>query len=49
MKTELLFNPAIALLGIYPKDTKIQIRCPSVCGSTFNNSQVTERAQVSVD
>jgi len=26
LKIELPYNPAIALLGIYPKDTKIQIR-----------------------
>ena len=25
LKTELPYNPAIALLGIYPKDTKILI------------------------
>ena len=34
LKIELPYNPAIALLGIYPKDTKIQI-LRSTCTSMF--------------
>ena len=47
--------PAIALLGIYPKDTKLQIlqiqRCmhSNVYSSIINNSQTMERAQMSID
>ena len=43
LKIELLCDPAIALLGIYPKDTKIQLQrgymYPTVYSSTVNNSQ----------
>ena len=34
VKNRLPYNPAIALLGIYPKDTKIQIR-RSTCTPMF--------------
>ena len=34
LKIELLYNPAIALLDIYPKDTKIQIQ-RSTCTTMF--------------
>ena len=44
-KTDLLYDPAIALLGIYPRDTGVPMHLyPNVYSSTFNNSQITERA-----
>ena len=50
---ELPYDPAIVLLGIYPKDTKIQIQRgymrPHVYSSIINNSQTMERAQMTTD
>ena len=47
LKTELPYDPAIALLGIYPKDTKnADLKGhihPDVYRSTINNSQIMER------
>ena len=51
LKIELPYNPAIALLGIYPKDTKCWfewVHAPIVY-SIINISQTMERAQVSID
>ena len=39
VKTELPYNPAIALLGIYP----------DIHGSIINNSRTMERAQMTID
>ena len=53
LKIELPYDPAIALLGIYPKDTKILIQPfeghmhPDVYNSSVNNSQTMEKAQKS--
>ena len=50
LKIELPYDPAIALLGIYPKDTGIKGHMhPHVYSSTINNSQSMERAQMSID
>ena len=53
LKIELLYDPAIALLGIYPRDTGVLFRrdtcTPHVYSSTINNSQSMERAQMSID
>ena len=53
LNIELPYDPAVALLGIYPKDTKILIRRgnmhPNVYGSTIDNSQIMERAPMSMD
>ena len=53
LKIELPHDPAIALLGIYPKDTKILIQggpcTPTFIRSTTNNSHIMERAQMSID
>ena len=52
LKIELPYNPAIALVGIYPR---VQVCCfkgahaPCVYSSTINNSQSMERAQMSID
>ena len=46
LKIELPYDPAIALLGIYPRDTGV---LPHVYSSTINNSQSMERVQMSVD
>ena len=53
LKTELPYNPAITLLGIYLKDTKMLIQrgtCTlNVYSSTTNSSQIMERAQMSIN
>ena len=53
LKIELPCDPAITLLGIYPKDTGVLIRRghmhPNVYSSTINNSQIMERAQMSIN
>ena len=53
LKIELSYDPVIALLGIYPKDTEVQFWRgtfhPNVFGSTINNSQSMERAQMSIN
>ena len=53
LKIELPYNPAIALLGIYPRDTGMLFprgTCtPNVYSSTINKSQSVERAQISID
>ena len=53
LKIELPYDPAIALLGIYPKDTKnADLKGhihPNVYRSTINNSQIMERAQMSIN
>ena len=52
LKTELPYDPAIALLGIYPEDTGVLFQKghmhPHVYSSTINNSQSMERAQMSI-
>ena len=53
LKIELPYDPAIALLSSYPKDTKVQFQrqCmyPKVHSSTINNSQTMKRAQMSIN
>ena len=52
LKIELPFNPAIALLGIYPKNTKYKFKGymnPYVYSSIIYNSQIMETAQVSIN
>ena len=53
LKIELPYNPVIALLGIYPKDTNIVIRrgtcTPNVYSSNVHNSQTMERTQMPTD
>ena len=52
LKIELPYNPAIALLGIYPQDTGVLFQRdtgPHVYSSTINNSQSMERVQMSID
>ena len=48
IKIELPFDPAIALLGIYPRDTGVLMNkgnmYPNVYSSAFNTSQIMERA-----
>ena len=49
IKIELPYDPAIALLGIYPRDTGVLMHStghlyPKVYSSTLNNSQMMERA-----
>ena len=50
LKIELPYDPAIALLGIYAKDTKIQIQRgymhPDIYSSIINNSQIMETSKV---
>ena len=46
LKTELPYDPAIALLGIYARDTGVLFH---VYSSTLNNGQSMERAQMSTD
>ena len=53
LKIELHYNPAIALLGIYPKgykhcDLKEHVH-PDVYSSNVHNSQTTERAQMFIN
>ena len=53
LKMELPYDPAIALLSIYPKDTKIQIQrgymYPDIYSSIIYNSQDTGAAGVSLN
>ena len=53
IKIELPYDPAIALLGIYPRDTDVLFRrdtcTPMFYSNTINNSQSMERAQMSID
>ena len=52
LKIELPYNPAIALLGIYPKDKNADSQGhlhPNVYSSTFNNRQMMERAKMSME
>ena len=53
LKIQLPYNPAIALLGIYPRDTGMLLRrdtcTPSVYSSAINNSQSMQRTQMSID
>ena len=53
LKIELPYDPAIALLGIYPRDTGVLFQRdnmhPRVYSSTINNSQSMERAQMSIN
>ena len=54
LKIELSYDPAIALLGIYPQDTSVLFlrdTCthPHVYSSTINNIQSMERAQMSIN
>ena len=53
LKIELPYNPAIVLLGIYPKDTNVVIQrgtCTcNVDSNNVHNSQTMERAQMSID
>ena len=49
LKIDLLYDPAITLLGIYPRDTGVLmhrgiIGYPNVYSSTLNNSQIVEKA-----
>ena len=48
LKIELPYDPAIALLGIYPRDTGVLFR-RDTCTLTIDNSQSMERAQMSID
>jgi len=52
LKIELPYNPAIALLCIYPEvtnsDSKRHMH-PNVYSSNIHNSQTMERAQMSID
>ena len=46
LKIELPYDPAIALLGIYPKDINVVIRrytCTRMFSSNVHNSQTVER------
>jgi len=50
VKIKLPYNPAIALMGIYPKETKTLIQrhtCTPVYSSIIYNSQDMEATQVS--
>ena len=47
LKIELPYTPAIALLGIYPRDTGVLFQ-RDTC-STIDNSQSMERAQMSIN
>ena len=51
LKIQLSYDPAIVLLGIYPKDTNSNLKGhmhPNVYSSIINNSQIMERAQMSI-
>ena len=52
LKIELPYNPAIALLGIYSKDTKCSdlkgYLHPNVYSSNIYNRQTVEKAQMSI-
>ena len=53
MKIELPYDPATAVVGIYPKDTNVVIfkghLHPNVYSSSVHNSQTMERAQMSIN
>ena len=50
LKIELRYNSAIALLGIYPKDTDVSGTCtPMFRAAPSNNSPRMEKAQMSID
>ena len=53
LKIELPYDPAIAMLGIYPMDTGVLMHrgalYPNVYSSTFNKSQIMERASTSTN
>ena len=53
IKNRTTLNPAIALLGIYPRDTGMLFQRghmqPHVYSNTINNSQSMERAPMSID
>ena len=53
LKIELPYNPTIALLGIYPKITKISnsrgYMHPDIYSSIIYNSQIMERAQMCIN
>ena len=50
LKIELPYDPAIALLGIYPKDTEMPGHLhPDVSSSNVHNSQTVEGAWVSIE
>ena len=52
-KNRTTLDPAMALLGIYPRDTGVLFQRgtmhPHVYSSTISNSQSMERAQMSID
>ena len=52
LKIELPYDPAIALQGIYPRDTGMLSKGhmhPNVYGNIINNSRSMERAQMSIN
>ena len=54
LKIDLHYDPAIALLGIYPKDTDAMKRRdtavhPDVYSGNVHNSQTVEGASVSIE
>ena len=50
LKIDLPYDPAIALLGIYPKDTDAMKHLhPDVYSSNVHNSQTVEGASVSIE
>ena len=52
LKIDLPYDPAIALLGIYPKDTDVVKRraiCTRVHSSNGHNCQTVKRAQMCFD
>ena len=53
LKIELSYDPAIALLGMYPGDTGVLMHrgtcTPMLIAALFNNSEIMERAQMSIN
>lgn len=54
LQIQLPYDPAIALLGIYPRDTRVRFQTlgnmhPNVYSSTINNGQSMEKAQISTE
>ena len=52
LKIELPYDPAIALLGIYPKDTGVLFRretCTPMFIAALSTSQIMERSHTSID
>ena len=52
IKIELPYDPTVALLGIYPRDTGAVSKGymhPNVYSSTVNNMQSMERDQISIN